>query len=100
MRKWFIPEDNEGHPGLNQQTAAEDDPVHQPWRQLRRVGRLEGLVGSENGEEEGREGAVVSTASVKVTRHGKLFENWVEIEGEEEEHHFACDAMAGLINAR
>lgn len=39
-------------PALNEECAGENDPVHQPWCQLGRVGGLEGFVGREEREEE------------------------------------------------
>lgn len=43
-------------PALNQKGACKHDPVHEPWRQLGRIGGLERLVGCEEGEEEGGDG--------------------------------------------
>jgi hypothetical protein len=49
-----LPEKNPGQPALRQEQAGENDPVHQPWRQLARVVAAQGLVGGEDGEEESR----------------------------------------------
>jgi hypothetical protein len=53
-----LPDEEPVRPGLNYQEAGEDHPVHQPWRQLGRVRGLQGLVGGEEGKEEGGYGAV------------------------------------------
>lgn len=58
-----IPSQEPRGPRLNQQQAGQDSPVHQPWRQLGRVGRLEGLVAGEEREEERGDGAVVALLS-------------------------------------
>ena len=53
-----MPDEEPLGPRLNEEYAGEDHPVHQPWCQLGRVGRLEGLVAGEQREEEGCDGAV------------------------------------------
>lgn len=52
-----LPEQEPPEPTLNQQSAGEDDPVHEPWLKEGRVRRVESLVGGEDGEEEGGYGA-------------------------------------------
>lgn len=51
------PDEEPFGPTLNEESAGEDDPVHQPWCQLGGVGGLEGFVGGEEREEEGGDGA-------------------------------------------
>ena len=58
-RKSDAPEEDKVEPRLDQEAAAEDNPVHEPGRELRRIRRLEGLVRCEYGEEKGRDGAMV-----------------------------------------
>lgn len=53
------PEEDEGQPRLNQQTNAEDNPIHEPWRQLSGIRSLERLVRSEYGEQERGDGAAI-----------------------------------------
>lgn len=52
------PDEDEGEPGLDEEAAGEDDPVHEPGLEEGGVGGVEGLVGGEDREEEGRDGAV------------------------------------------
>ena len=54
---WISPAKNEPRPRLNQRKAREDDPVHEPWGQLGGVRGSEGLVGSEDWEEDGEDRA-------------------------------------------
>lgn len=53
-----IPKEEPLGPALNQERAGQDDPVHEPWRQLGGIRGLEGLVAGEEGEEEGCDRAV------------------------------------------
>lgn len=53
------PDEDEGDPGFSEKGDAEDDPVHQPGRELGGVGGLEGFVGCEDGKEEGSDGAIM-----------------------------------------
>ena len=52
-----VPDEDPFKPGLNEEPAPKDDPIHEPWRELGRVRGFQSLVGSENGEEEGGDGA-------------------------------------------
>jgi hypothetical protein len=54
-KRVHIPDEDEASPGLKEQCAGQDNPVHQPWLQQRRICGLEGFVGGEYGEEEGRD---------------------------------------------
>lgn len=51
------PGDDEEGPVFDEGEAGDDDPVHEPWSQLGRVGGTEGFVGGEDGEEDGENGA-------------------------------------------
>ena len=57
-RGGHLPAENPLGPRLNQQRAGEHDPVHEPWRQLGGVRRLERLVRGEDWEEDRCDGAV------------------------------------------
>ena len=39
---------------LDESEEGEDDPVHEPWRELGGIGSTEGFVGGEDGEEDGK----------------------------------------------
>lgn len=54
-RKVYVPNEDKASPGFKEQCAGQYDPVHQPWFQQCGIGGLESLVGSEHGEEEGRD---------------------------------------------
>ena len=61
----FRPSDDIPHqqpfgPRLNEERAGEDDPVHEPWRELGRIRGLEGLVAGEEGEQERGDGPVAA----------------------------------------
>lgn len=53
--KVCVPDEDEASPGLKEQCAGQDDPVHQPWLQQRGICGLESFVGGEYREEEGRD---------------------------------------------
>lgn len=53
------PHEHEADPGLDEEHARQDRPVHEPWRQLGGVGGLERLVRGEEGEEERGDRAMV-----------------------------------------
>lgn len=59
-----IPDENPFSPGLDEERAGEDDPVHEPWRQLGGVGGLECLVRGEEWEEEGCDGTAARRRQV------------------------------------
>ena len=52
------PAEDEVEGGLDGGDGAEDDPVHEPGGEVRRVGGAESFVGHEDGEEDGDGGAV------------------------------------------
>lgn len=43
--------------GFNQEEDGEGGPVHEPWSEVGRVAGANGLVGGEDGEEDGGDGA-------------------------------------------
>ena len=66
----YSPDEEPLDPALNEQTAGQNNPVHQPWCKLSRIGSLEGFVGGEQGEEERGDGAVdagISNVRVAVS---------------------------------
>lgn len=52
------PDEEPFGPALNQESAGEDNPIHQPWCQLGRIRSLQGFIRSKEREEEGCDGAV------------------------------------------
>jgi len=50
------PDEDEGEEGFKNENDRDDDPVHQPWSELRGVGGAEGFVGREDGKEDGCDG--------------------------------------------
>ena len=57
------PGDDEEGPVFNEGEAGNDDPIHQPWCQLRWVGGTKGFVRGEDGEQNGDDGARKQSAA-------------------------------------
>lgn len=71
----ILPCEYEPCPGFNERKARQDNPVHKPWCQLRWIRGTEGLVGSEDGEEDSDDRSITNVLLV-YARYWSCWDDW------------------------